>query len=89
MGVLQQANEDSLSIPKDLGVICFDTYPFAPYSDPPLTAVDIDLFELGRLAADALFYTIQHPGTSVNYKMIEPRVVIRRSSDLKGLLGID
>ncbi|KGE73370.1 LacI family DNA-binding transcriptional regulator [Spirochaeta lutea] len=84
MGALQQAQAEGLAVPQDLGIICFDTYPFAPYSNPPLTAVDIDLYELGRHAADALFYAIEHPGTSVTYKMIQPQVVPRRSTEKSG-----
>lgn len=45
--VLQKCRKLNKKIPEDIGIITFDNYPLAEYLEPPITNVDIDLYDLG------------------------------------------
>lgn len=57
-GLLKAAKALALSVPNQIGVVAFDNYPLAEFTDPPLTAVDIDTALLGEQAANLLFQRI-------------------------------
>ena len=45
MGAMKAIKDSQLRIPEDIGVLSFDNFSRAP--EPPVTTVDIDVFELG------------------------------------------
>jgi diguanylate cyclase (GGDEF)-like protein len=51
MGVLDALNERSVRVPAEVAVIGFDNIAEAYRTNPPLTSVDIELWEQGRAAA--------------------------------------
>lgn len=59
-GLLKAARAEGLSIPAQIGVVTFDNYPLAEFTDPPLTSVDVDTALLGEQAARLLFQHIDH-----------------------------
>ncbi|MCI5957809.1 MAG: LacI family transcriptional regulator [Clostridiales bacterium] len=59
-GLLKAARAEGLSIPEQIGVVTFDNYPLAEFTDPPLTSVDVDTALLGEQAARLLFQHIDH-----------------------------
>ena len=77
---LQAIREAGRSIPDDMGVIAFNNYPLAAYLTPPVTAIDIDTFELGVTAAKTLLDILKEPGTKPKTILIEPSLVIRDST---------
>ena len=54
IGVMRQASDHGLSIPQQLSVVGFDDIPFARFTTPPLTTVQMSQLELARLAFEAL-----------------------------------
>jgi LacI family transcriptional regulator len=79
-GVMDQAREHGLDIPRDIAVMGFDNWDIlAMNARPPLTSVDMQLQDLGRAAAVALSEAIQgqrHPGVH----RLPVRVVPREST---------
>ncbi len=57
-GLLKAAKALGLRVPDELGVATFDNYPLAEFTDPPLTAVDVDTALLGEQTARLLFQKI-------------------------------
>jgi DNA-binding LacI/PurR family transcriptional regulator len=57
-GALKAIKDKGLSTPQDIGVMSFDNFPLAEYLDPPLSAIDIDTYSLGKQAASILFQKI-------------------------------
>lgn len=58
-GVLDALNEAGRSVPGDVAVVGFDNWEiFAAASRPPLTSIDMNLQQLGRVAAQRLFAAI-------------------------------
>lgn len=51
MGVLLYLHEQHISVPRDLSVAGFGGYDFSKVTCPPLTTVEYDYYQLGKLAA--------------------------------------
>lgn len=82
LGLLQAARKLKISVPDRLGVVAFDNYPFAEYTDPPLSVIDIDTALLGEQTSNLLFQRIEQRTT--NQQILLNAVLIQReSSDRK------
>lgn len=78
--VLHYLREMGKRVPEDVGVVAFDNYPLAEYMDPPLTAVDIDTYALGRRAAEELLRRIRSRDIEPSHIRLDVRVLERKSS---------
>lgn len=78
--VLLALHRERIRIPEEAGVVTFDNYPIAPYMDPPLTAVDVDTSELGKVAAQLLIQKIRDSDTAKRQVLIGTRLLPRMSS---------
>lgn len=59
-GLLKAVHACGLGCPRDVGIVTFDNYPLAEFTDPALTSVDVDTALLGEQAARLLFQQIDH-----------------------------
>ena len=71
-------------VPRNAGVITFDNYPLAEYTDPPLTSINIDTFQMGRAAAELLMHGIQKHSTECEKVLVPTSINIRESTRRKG-----
>lgn len=78
LGVIQATRKLNVRIPQQLGVVTFDNYPLAEYTDPPLTAIDIDTALLGDQTANLLFQRIERKTT--NQQILLSTVLLERES---------
>ena len=79
-GAVNAINESGLSIPEDFGIVCFDDYPLAEFTVPPLTTVAIDLRDLGAQAATMLLQLIEKPDSSRQHTIISTKIIARKST---------
>jgi LacI family transcriptional regulator len=85
LGVLQYACRHGLRVPEDLGVIGFDNIPEAAYFWPPLSTVQQDQFNVGRVAVEEVIKIIEsgwqgEERIEPNSIMLTPTLVVRQSS---------
>jgi DNA-binding LacI/PurR family transcriptional regulator len=80
-GAIQAIKEKGLRIPGDIGVVSFDNYPVAEFSDPPMTIVDIDVVELGIQAASMILKEIERPSSSKQNSLLSVRILSRGSAE--------
>lgn len=80
MGAMKAIKEAQLLIPEDIGVLSFDNFPIAELLEPPLTTVDIDVFELGVQTANILFKLIDNPAARQQQSLISTCIVTREST---------
>ncbi len=78
MGAIQQARQFGRSVPEDLTVVGYDDIPMAAAFDPPLTTIDQQAPEVGRIASRMLFDLLN--GHSPESVVLPTRLIIRRSS---------
>jgi DNA-binding LacI/PurR family transcriptional regulator len=58
IGALATARKAGLEVPRDLSIIAFHDAAIARYLDPPVTTIQMPLYELGRLAVEQMLYAI-------------------------------
>lgn len=81
-GAMRVIKEKGLKIPKDIGIVGFGDEPFTSFTDPSLTTVCQFPLEMGQMAAEQLFNTINLSGKKAGpgKKVINPKLIIRASS---------
>lgn len=79
-GLMQEFRNQHVKVPKDIAVMTFDRYPFSDFTEPRITSVDINMFELGEEAGRILLKKISHPNLKVQTFTSEPYVFEREST---------
>lgn len=79
-GVVEEVKNEKISIPGEVAIITFDRYPFASFTEPRITAVDVDMFELGKEAGEIIIKKIRHPDLIVQNFTTFPVVFEREST---------
>jgi DNA-binding LacI/PurR family transcriptional regulator len=77
IGALRFARGRGMRVPEDLSLIGFDDILFAAYTEPPLTTIAQQKYEMGRLVARMAFELIA--GQQVQDIVLPTRLVIRES----------
>jgi DNA-binding LacI/PurR family transcriptional regulator len=79
LGVLNTLSEMNISVPEDISILSFNNVLFSELSKPPLTSVDINIFELGYQAAKSLIQLLENPKEPVK-RTIVPHELVKRQS---------
>jgi len=85
LSVIQAACQRGLCIPQDIGLVGFDNIPESPFFYPPLTTVQSEQYDVGKIAVERMINIIEsgwheqevNDTTSV---MLTPTLVVRQSS---------
>ena len=80
LGVLQYLMENIRKIPEEVGVIGFDDILIAGLPQIQMTTVAQPRNQMGTLAAEMLIDHIQNRDNSEHHIMLEPKLVVRRST---------
>lgn len=80
LGCVDAVNKRGLRIPKDIGIMAFDNFPFSQIIEPPLTVVDINVRDMGAQAAKFLTDIMRHPNTQIQTYITTSDVIIRGST---------
>ncbi|RFU69318.1 LacI family DNA-binding transcriptional regulator [Bacillus sp. V59.32b] len=79
LGVLNTLDEMNISIPEDISVISFNNTMLSDLSRPPLTTVDINIFDLGYYATKSLIQKIENPEEPVKRIIIQHKLIEKGS----------
>jgi LacI family repressor for deo operon, udp, cdd, tsx, nupC, and nupG len=77
IGALRFARHRGMRVPEDISIIGFDDILYASYTEPPLTTIAQQKYEMGRLVARMAFELIA--GQQVQDIVLPTRLVIRES----------
>jgi LacI family repressor for deo operon, udp, cdd, tsx, nupC, and nupG len=78
IGAVQQARAMGRQVPEDVSIVGYDNIPSAASLLPPLTTVDQQAPELGRIAAHMLFEVLKDK--TPKSIILPTRLVLRESS---------
>jgi DNA-binding LacI/PurR family transcriptional regulator len=81
IGALRYCQEQGISVPGEVAVAGFDNLPESRVTTPPLTTVDYGVESMARLAVQTLIGRIRQPRLPFNRILLEPRLVVRQSTD--------
>ena len=79
MGCMQSIRMEKLNIPKDIALMTFDNYPFSMLTEPTLTAIEVDMYEMGTQAARFILQKIKKPNLQTQLFCTTP-VLLERDS---------
>jgi LacI family transcriptional regulator len=79
-GALSACRTRGLRVPGDIALVSFDDPPFGDLLDPPLTALDPNEEEMGRLAASLLLHALQATAVPQPAEVRLPVTLVRRRS---------
>jgi LacI family transcriptional regulator len=82
IGVMRQAFELGIGVPKELSIVGFDDIRMADFVIPPLTTVQMSQTELARLAFDALLKEVKRekPSPDGTEYVLKTQLVLRSST---------
>jgi DNA-binding LacI/PurR family transcriptional regulator len=80
LGCIKALNDLGIKIPDEIAVITFDDYPYSIITNPPTTAINIDVYDLGQQAARLLMEKIRKPNYQFQTYMTVPLLVTRQST---------
>jgi len=80
VGALKMANDEGISIPEDLGIVCCDNTPVMELSLPSITCLNVDTYELGVQAAEKLISAIEDNLMNDSQTMISTTIISREST---------
>lgn len=61
VGAVKALDLLGLSIPRDIALLTFDTYPYTRMLDPVLTVVDINMYDMGAQAGSMMIRKLENP----------------------------
>ena len=80
MGCMQSIRAKGLKIPKDIALMTFDNYPFSMIVQPTLTAIEVDMYEMGWQAARFMLQMIKKPNLQTQSFCTTPTIIEREST---------
>jgi DNA-binding LacI/PurR family transcriptional regulator len=78
LGAIKQLKRQGLTLPGDIAIAGCDNLFFAPYTDPPLTTVDLRIEDTARIAVQLLVQAQTEP-LEPFAQVFEPTLVVRES----------
>ena len=80
MGCMQSIRTEKLSIPEDIAIMTFDNYPFSMLTVPTLTAIEVDMYDMGNQAARFMLQKIKKPNLQTQSFCTTPILLEREST---------
>lgn len=80
LGVLQALTLAGVRVPDDVAILGYDDIDFAASAAIPLSSVRQPRAEMGEVATDLLLAAIEDPAVQVRDIVLEPELVVRRST---------
>jgi DNA-binding LacI/PurR family transcriptional regulator len=84
MGALIAIKEMGLTIPDDIGIVCFDDSDWALILEPPITVIRQPVYQLGSTAAELLIREIEDEEKNLDHKptvvTLKTELIIRNST---------
>lgn len=80
IGALRALREAGRRTPDDVSVIGFDDIPFAAYSDPPLTTMRQNMWQIGEAAVRQLIQAVEQPERTPEHLNLHAELIVRQST---------
>ena len=82
LGLMQSLQSKGIRIPEDMALMTFDSYPFSLLTEPPMTVVDVNMYEMGQEAGRLVLQKLRHPATQIQTYITTPTLVRRGTTSV-------
>ncbi|MCA1320115.1 LacI family DNA-binding transcriptional regulator [Bacillus tianshenii] len=79
LGILNTLHDMGINVPEQMSIVSFNNVLLAEVARPPLTSVDINIFQLGFQAAKTLIQKVKDP-TEPTKRIIIPHGMVKRQT---------
>ena len=79
-GCVEALKRSGIAIPRQMAVLTFDDFPVSKVIDPPLTVVNLDMYDMGKQAAKIMLRRIKNPQLLVQSYTTLPSLIEREST---------
>jgi DNA-binding LacI/PurR family transcriptional regulator len=80
LGVLRGVTELGYRVPQDLSLVGFNNIMMSELSSPPLSSIDIGIYQMGYTASQTLIRAVKEEPIHQNRIIIPHRLIVRESS---------
>lgn len=77
--IIRFLEELEIRVPEDVSIISFNNHALSEHVKPPLTSVDIHIFELGIQATELLLDRIKQPEREAVHQFVDTTLIVRDS----------
>ena len=79
LGAKAAIRQKGLTVPGDIALVGFDDLPFARYTDPPLTTINLPVPDLARKSGEMLIRILNNEKPGCRRQILGTQLVIRES----------
>ncbi|GGE80562.1 LacI family DNA-binding transcriptional regulator [Priestia taiwanensis] len=79
LGVLSALREENLKVPEDISVVSFNNSILSEIASPPLTTIDVHIYQLGYEAAKCVIDRIEVPDTAPKSVIVPTKLIVRQT----------
>ncbi len=79
-GIMRGLSELGYRVPDDLALVSFNNIALSSLSSPPLSSIDIGIYELGYMASQMLIRVIEGEPLTTPHMIVPHRLIVRESS---------
>ncbi|MDK2798906.1 MAG: hypothetical protein PWP27_1288 [Clostridiales bacterium] len=79
IGVIKAAHSLGLKIPEDLSIIGHNDYDIAQMVEPPLSTVQVPIYQMGKVSAKILLEQINNPDAHPKQIILPTQLIVRNS----------
>lgn len=77
--IIRYLEQLEIRVPEDVSIISFNNHALSEHVKPPLTSVDINIFELGLKATELLLERIKQPEREATHQYVDTTLIVRNS----------
>lgn len=77
--IIRYLEQLEIRVPEDVSIISFNNHALSEHVKPPLTSVDINIFELGIQATELLLKRIKQPESEASHQFVDTKLIVRDS----------
>lgn len=77
--IIRYLEQLEIRVPEDVSIISFNNHALSEHVKPPLTSVDINIFELGIQATELLLKRIKQPESEASHQFVDTTLIVRDS----------
>jgi DNA-binding LacI/PurR family transcriptional regulator len=79
LGVLSALREKNIKVPQDISIISFNNSILSEIASPPLTTIDVHIYQLGYEAAKCVIDRIEAPDSAAKSVIVPTKLVVRQT----------
>ncbi len=79
IGILRCLHENNIKVPQELSLISIDNIEMSEFTNPPLTTVNVETWEMGSSAVTTLINRAKNPNQVATTTLLPTKLIIRKS----------